>query len=145
MVGDNRNVAKATGADGYLTWVFMSFQGGYQNKYMIDKDCVARTVDSVRVLPDSKIHGANMGPNWVLSAPDGPHVGPRNLVIRAVFAKARLIASLSPGWILPSSDYTFRRSNRHSVASWQWYAMRCRISLSTLLLSNFKRNLKLDI
>ena len=24
-------------------------------------------------LPDSKVHGANMGPTWVLSAPDGPH------------------------------------------------------------------------
>ena len=23
-------------------------------------------------IPDNKIHGANMGPNWVLSAPDGP-------------------------------------------------------------------------
>ena len=31
--------------------------------------------------PDSKIHGANMGPTWVLSAPDGPHVGPMNLAI----------------------------------------------------------------
>ena len=31
--------------------------------------------------PDSKIHGANMGPIWVLSAPDGPHVGPSNLAI----------------------------------------------------------------
>ena len=30
--------------------------------------------------PDSKVHGANMGPTWVLSAPDGPHVGPMNLV-----------------------------------------------------------------
>ena len=29
----------------------------------------------------SKVHGANMGPNWVLSAPDGPHVGPMNLAI----------------------------------------------------------------
>ena len=28
---------------------------------------------------DSKIHGANMGPSWVLSAPDEPHVGPMNL------------------------------------------------------------------
>ena len=27
-------------------------------------------------------HGANMGPTWVLSAPDGPHVGPMNLAIR---------------------------------------------------------------
>ena len=32
--------------------------------------------------PDSKIHGANMGPTWVLSAPDGPHVGAINLAIR---------------------------------------------------------------
>ena len=32
--------------------------------------------------PDSKVHGANMGPTWILSAPDGPHVGPVNLAIR---------------------------------------------------------------
>ena len=32
-------------------------------------------------IPDSKVHGANMGPTWVLSAPDGPHVGPMNLAI----------------------------------------------------------------
>ena len=31
--------------------------------------------------PDSKIHGVNMGPTWVLSASDGPHVGPMNLAI----------------------------------------------------------------
>ena len=33
-------------------------------------------------LPDSKVYGANMGPTWVLSAPDGPHVGSMNLAIR---------------------------------------------------------------
>ena len=32
--------------------------------------------------PDSKVHEANMGPTWVLSDPDGPHVGPANLAIR---------------------------------------------------------------
>ena len=32
--------------------------------------------------PDSKVHGANMGPTCVLSAPDGPHVGHMNLAIR---------------------------------------------------------------
>ena len=32
--------------------------------------------------PDSKVHGANMGPTRVLSDPDGPHVGPMNLAIR---------------------------------------------------------------
>ena len=31
--------------------------------------------------PDSDNHGTNTGPTWVLSAPDGPHVGPMNLAI----------------------------------------------------------------
>ena len=35
--------------------------------------------------PDIKVHGANMGPPWVLSAPQGPHVGPMNLGIRALY------------------------------------------------------------
>ena len=33
-------------------------------------------------IPDSKVHGTNMGPTWVLSAPDGPYVGPMKLAIR---------------------------------------------------------------
>ena len=33
-------------------------------------------------LPESKVHGTNMGPIRVLSAPDGPHVGSMNLAIR---------------------------------------------------------------
>ena len=32
--------------------------------------------------PDSKVHGAIMGPTLVLSPPDGPHVGPMSLAIR---------------------------------------------------------------
>ena len=35
-------------------------------------------------VPDNKVHRANMGPTWVLSAPDGPHVGPMNLAIRGI-------------------------------------------------------------
>ena len=34
-----------------------------------------------RHIPDSKVHGANMGPPWVLSASDGPHVDPMNLAV----------------------------------------------------------------
>ena len=37
-------------------------------------------------IADSKVHGANMGPTWVLSAPDGPHIGPMNLAIRDAVA-----------------------------------------------------------
>ena len=39
---------------------------------------------SANKYPDSKVHGANMGPTWVLSAPDGPHVGLTNLAIKVV-------------------------------------------------------------
>ena len=38
----------------------------------------------VDVIPHNKVHGANMGPIGVLSAPDGPYVGPMNLAIRDV-------------------------------------------------------------
>ena len=39
------------------------------------------------IIPESKVHGAKMGPTWVLSAPDGPHVGPMNLAIRVYVTK----------------------------------------------------------
>ena len=32
-------------------------------------------------IPDSNVHGANMGHTWVLSTPGGPHVGPMDLAI----------------------------------------------------------------
>ena len=35
-----------------------------------------------RITQIAKVHGANMGPTWVLSAPAGPHVGPMNFAIR---------------------------------------------------------------
>ena len=31
--------------------------------------------------PDSKVHGANMGPIWGRQDPGGPHVGPINFAI----------------------------------------------------------------
>ena len=38
----------------------------------------------VQYYPDSKVHGANMGPIWGRQDPGGPHVGPMNLAIRIV-------------------------------------------------------------
>ena len=38
-------------------------------------------------IPNSKVHGANMGPTWVLSAPDGSHVGPTNPAIKDMFPR----------------------------------------------------------
>ena len=36
--------------------------------------------------PHSKVYGTTMGPTWVLTTPDGPHIGPMNLAIRETFA-----------------------------------------------------------
>ena len=36
-----------------------------------------------------------MGPTWVLSAPDGPHVGPMNLVIRGLMFSIRTVVPVS--------------------------------------------------
>ena len=46
------------------------------------RQCIGRGSLSINRYPDGKVHGANMGPTWVLLAPDGPHVGPMNLAIR---------------------------------------------------------------
>ena len=35
--------------------------------------------------PDSKVHGANMGPIWGRQNPGGPHVGPMNFAIWVVY------------------------------------------------------------
>ena len=35
-----------------------------------------------KAIPDSKVHGVNMGPTWVMSAPGGPHISPVILAIR---------------------------------------------------------------
>ena len=45
---------------------------------------------------DSKVRGANMGPTWVLSAPDGPHVGPMNLLLGLILPL--LAETLFPVW-----------------------------------------------
>ena len=47
--------------------------------------------------PDSKIHGANMGPTWLLWAPGGSHVSPMNLAIRVPNIASHLIKT---NWLL---------------------------------------------
>ena len=49
--------------------------GGYDNTYVSYGQwglCLSGR------FPDSKVHGANMGPIWGRQDPDGPHVGPMN-------------------------------------------------------------------
>ena len=42
---------------------------------------VAALTHTCQVSPDSKVHGANMGPIWGRQNPCGPHVGPMNFAI----------------------------------------------------------------
>ena len=46
----------------------------------LDKECQTNRIPNYSN-PDSKVDGANMGPTWVLSAPDGLNVGPMSLAI----------------------------------------------------------------
>ena len=47
------------------------------------------------ILPDIKVHGANMGPIWGQQDPGGPHIGPMNLAIWAgIIIKFILILSI---------------------------------------------------
>ena len=64
--------------------------------------------------PDSKAHGVNMGPIWVLSAPVGPNVDPMNFDIR--------VANwLIPSWFIHPLLYRprspFFRKSAHDRAS----------------------------
>ena len=63
-----------------------------------------------QVYPNSKVHGTNMGPTWVLSASDGPHVGPMNLAIR-------VYDYLTSIGLLYESQYGFRRYHSTEIAA----------------------------
>ena len=71
-------------ADDVLEWILLSnyfcfrWIHVYFQKIII---CADTTVS------DNKVHGSNMGPTWVLLAPDWPHFGPMNLACRGVYPK----------------------------------------------------------
>ena len=78
-----------------------------------------------RRIPDSKVPGANMGPTWVLSAPDWPHVGPRNIAIRVKMhgnkANARAVmsgVSALAGWAM--ALHTLTQTKRYPFEKFLW-------------------------
>ena len=83
--------------------------------------CISWEVGQIQLqdIPDNKVHGAKMGPTWVLSAPDGPHVGPMNLPIRD--CTQLYPQSVSWRWdrsILPQSPLSLQSLNGGS--SWNY-------------------------
>ena len=55
-------------------------------------------------IPDSKVHGANMGPIWDRQGPGGPHVGPLNFAIWDGFYRG--FTKTCCNW----TEYTFIKS-----------------------------------
>ena len=62
--------------------------------------------------PDSKVHGANMGPIWGREDPGGPHVGPMNFAIWVVTPSFLCILK-----ILQRQSFTFYYSITHLSSS----------------------------
>ena len=78
--------------------------------------------------PDS--HGANMGPTWVLSAPDGPHVGPRNLAITVALTHAvrcffkKVYQNMSGEWQAQDINQTMKSQQTfHTSPSQERYGL----------------------
>ena len=77
-----------------------------------------------QIFPDSKVHGATMGPTWVLPAPDGPYFGPMNLSIwvepkRALVQRNRdEKEQAQDGWILIGLPiFMFNQSKPHATVT----------------------------
>ena len=57
------------------------------NQWMANHRIGRQLLSQTGHIPNSKVHGTNMGPTWVLSAPVGPNVGLMNLAIWDVVDK----------------------------------------------------------
>ena len=81
------SLAKVRGGNGVLCntrWRYdMKTHEIYQEAHVMSSSCILRSLcaSSWYAVPDSKVHGANMGPIWGRQDPDGPHVGPMNFAI----------------------------------------------------------------
>ena len=79
--------------------------------------------------PDSKFHGANMGPIWGRQDPGGPHVGPMNFAIWGPYVRQIhhwLVDSPYKGPVVQTSDVFFEvRLNKLLNNSWSASDLRC--------------------
>ena len=75
----------------YILYQMCAYGAVYPLHYLLSQytrlNVISRLVVIIHTqsFQDRKVHGANMGPTWVLSATDGTHVGPMNLALRVVY------------------------------------------------------------
>ena len=61
-----------------------------------------------------------MGPTWVLSAPDRPHVGPMNLVIRVLCVRNPAVTDgFSTQWVIKAENVSMSRRPHYTL----WYIL----------------------
>ena len=59
--------------------------------------------------PDSKVHGANMGPIWGRQDPGGPHVGPMNFAIWEIMERGHYLVIATTTPVILSDPYDLLR------------------------------------
>ena len=70
----------------YICWLKKVLCPGILGRWIDENHSILPPMYGVYIkisdhLPDSKVHGANMGPIWGRQDPGGPHIGPMNLAI----------------------------------------------------------------
>ena len=63
-----------------ITFYYCIFHEKFGSKYQISQYSLHDYWGNKGAFPDSKVHGTNMEPTWVLSAPDGPMLAPWTLL-----------------------------------------------------------------
>ena len=102
---------------GYVTETTASIQ---MKQHIISLPNIFYESTMIIRVPDSNVHGANMRPIWVLSAPDGPHVGPMNLAIRGNHDRTKRGKAVCP----PCTQYLIMLE---STSSFWWRLQRQRL------------------
>ena len=65
----------------YISYEIMSYIWNYVWWITVHWAQLLSKYFQCQAYPDSKVHGANMGPIWGQQDPGGPHVGPLNFAI----------------------------------------------------------------
>ena len=99
--------------------------------------------------PDNKVRGANMGPTLVLSAPDGPHVGPINLAVRVALKWCLLLTcelNVVPLGNIITNYTSFRSRNLHYsdviMTRWCLKSPASRLFVQPFIRAQIKENIK---
>ena len=82
--------------------------------------------------PDNKVHGANMGPTWVLSARGRPHVSPKNIAIRDCTRTVRTRALVHCDKTTPQNrSYSLKHSPHWLFYDWSIVRLKKRVYAET--------------